>query len=525
MNKNIIVLGAFVLATFGAMSQKAPSFADWYNGKKAGMRTDKAYKKLKRQDSKTVVVAVIDSGIDIEHEDLQGQIWVNTKEIPNNGIDDDNNGYVDDIHGWNFLGNANGENVDGANLEKTRILRNLSKKYADIDPSTLSSAQKEEYALYEQVREEVESEIQMYSQYVQYMEMVPRILDMVPGQVAEKLGKSDYSIKDLEKWKTANEQEEQLKQTALALKRGEVSAEIIEEQKKQIQDMLDYHLNVDFNERDIIGDDPNDFSDRNYGNNNVEGPDALHGTHVGGIIGALRNNGKGGDGVATNVKLMSLRAVPNGDEADKDVALAVRYAADNGAQIINMSFGKGYSPHAKEVHDAFRYAESKGVLLVHAAGNDGAYLNEAKNYPTSMYEFQKEPFKTFLTIGASTRYEKGKLAAPFSNYSADLVDVFAPGLEIYNTVPQSSYQSLQGTSMAAPMVSGVAALLKSYFPELTMQEIKTVMLTTARSYKGKSVTKPGTEEQIDFGALSQTGGVIDVLAAVKACKAMVKSRQ
>ncbi|MBU2018917.1 MAG: S8 family serine peptidase, partial [Bacteroidetes bacterium] len=284
--------------------------------------------------------------------------------------------------------------------------------------------------------------------------------------------------------------------------------------------------NVEFNERDIIGDNPNDFKDTKYGNPDVEGPDALHGTHVGGIIGATRGNGKGGDGVASNVQLMSLRAVPNGDEADKDIALAVRYAVDNGAQVINMSFGKAYSPHAKEVYQAFVYAESKGVLLVHAAGNDGSYLNEAKNFPTSAYEFQKAPFKTFLTIGASTKDAKGTLAAPFSNYSSDQVDVFAPGNEIYNTVPQSSYQSLQGTSMAAPMVSGVAAMLKSYFPSMTMEEIKNVMLSTAKSYKGKEVILPGTEaKKVDFATLCKTGGVIDVYAAVKACLALEKAKK
>jgi cell wall-associated protease len=525
MYKKTILVGLALAFSSAFFSQENKEIVNWYNGGKAGMQTDKAYKKLKKRKSTTVIVAVIDSGIDIEHEDLQGKIWTNSKEISGNGIDDDMNGYVDDIHGWNFLGNAKGENVDGANLEKTRILRRLSKKFDGIDGTTLSGAEKAEYALYEKVKTEVEQDIALYSQYIQYMEMMPRIMAAVPGQIETKLGKKDYTIKDLKDWKTDNMQDEQLKQTAMSILSGDLSDEVIKQQKKQIQDMLDYHLNVDYDERVIIGDNPNDFTDTNYGNPDVEGPDAMHGTHVGGIIGANRGNGKGGDGVAENVLLMSLRAVPNGDENDKDIALAVRYAVDNGASVINMSFGKAYSPNQKEVYEAFKYAESKGVLLVHAAGNDGTNLDEASNFPTNKYSFQAEPFNMWLTIGASTKEKKGAVAADFSNYSQTKVDIFAPGNEIYSTVPQSAYRSLQGTSMAAPMVSGVAAMLKSYFPTLTMAEIKTIILTSGKSYKGKMHIKPGSEDdKVDFGTLSTTGMVVNVKNAVKACKALEKSK-
>jgi subtilisin family serine protease len=233
----------------------------------------------------------------------------------------------------------------------------------------------------------------------------------------------------------------------------------------------------------------------------------------------------GGDGVADNVVLMSLRAVPDGDEQDKDIALAIRYAVDNGAQVINMSFGKGYSPFQKEVYEAMKYADSKGVLLVHAAGNDAANLDKDDNFPTSMYSFQTEKLPLYLTIGASTRNAKGKLAADFSNYGQTKVDVFAPGHDIWNAVPQSAYKKLNGTSMAAPMVSGVAALLKSYFPALTMNEITTIMLKSATPYKGKMNTLPGAEENVDFAKLSVTGAVINVEAAVKMCLAAEKAKK
>ena len=300
--------------------------------------------------------------------------------------------------------------------------------------------------------------------------------------------------------------------------------EVVDEQKAQVEQIVNFHLNVNFIDREVIGDNPDDFNDRAYGNPDVEGPDALHGTHVGGIIGSVRKNDLGGDGVAENVQLMSLRAVPNGDEFDKDIALAVRYAVDNGASVINMSFGKSYSPHQKEVYEAFKYADSKGVLLVHAAGNDAADVDVNPNFPSSMYSFQTAALAHFLTIGASTRFAKEELAAVFSNYGQTKVDVFAPGFEIYNTVPQSSYMKLQGTSMAAPMVAGVAAMLKSYFPTMTMSEIKDVMLKSSASYKGKKHMKPGTEDLVDFASLSVTGAVVNVKNAVKMCKAIEKSK-
>ena len=441
-----------------SIAQPIEGTLNWYNQEGQGMYTEKAYKYLKKKKSQTVVVGVIDSGVDIEHEDLKGQIWVNEDEIPNNGIDDDNNGYIDDVHGWNFLGNAKGEHVNEARLEKTRILAQLKDKYDGIDPNSI--AQDEEYKLYLQVKEEVAAD---RAQFEQYMDMI----DQLPKEA------QDY-----------------------------------------IRSQMDYNLNVDFDDRSLIGDDPDDFTDTNYGNNDVEGPDALHGTHVSGIIGALRGNGLGGDGVAENVKIMSLRAVPNGDEFDKDIALAVRYAVDNGAMVINMSFGKAYSPHQKEVYEAFKYADSKGVLLIHAAGNDAKDIDVEPNYPTSMYSFQTEPLDHFVTIGASTKNKGEEMVASFSNYGAKGVDVFAPGFEIYNTIPQSEYRNLQGTSMAAPMVAGAAAMLKSYFPKLSMKEIKEVLYSTSVKYP-----------KVDgFAEKSVTGGVINIYNAAKACKKLAKKK-
>lgn len=525
MKKRLITL-SLALFSIGVMNffygQENPDakVINWYNGKGPGMNTEKAYAALKGQKSTTVIVAVIDSGIDIEHKDLQGKIWTNEDEIPNNGIDDDNNGYIDDIHGWNFLGGSDGNNQKYARLEKTRVLASLEERFKGVESGNVSAADRADYDLYKKLDKEIKAELAEAEANLKSYTGLKEKFPMMKAQIVEKLG-ADFKLEDAMKWEPASSKETQLKQLALAMASGQLTDEALDEAIEYFKTQIEYQYNVAYNDRAAIGDNPHDFNDVKYGNNDVEGPDALHGTHVGGIIGATRGNGLGGDGVCENVKLMSLRAVPDGDEQDKDIALAIRYAVDNGAMVINMSFGKAYSMHQKEVYEAFAYAESKGVLLVHAAGNESTNVDQSDNFPSSMYSFQTKKLNNYITIGASTRFAKGKLAAEFSNYGQTKVDVFAPGAEIYNSVPQSEYKVLQGTSMAAPMVAGVAALLKSYFPTLTMVQIKDAMLKSAKSYKGVKVETPGTGEMIDFGTLSATGGVIDLVAAVKMCKSMV----
>ncbi|MDG1147120.1 MAG: S8 family peptidase [Crocinitomicaceae bacterium] len=520
MNKIVIklTLSLFVFsATSSVYGQVDKKVLNWYNGGGSGMQTEKAYKKLKKRKSKTVIVAIIDSGVDIEHEDLRGKIWVNTDEIAGNGIDDDKNGYIDDVHGWNFLGNAAGENANDMRLEKTRIYANLSEKR---EAGTLTGKEKD---LLKKVTLEVKGDRAKYEGYLSQIDMMIPMISSIPEMVAKEIGKEDYTMKDLKKWKPSADKM-QMKGMAAAILSGDLSEDAMNAQKEQIQGMLDTHLDPNFDGRAVVGDNPDDFADVRYGNNDVEGPDALHGTHVGGIVGAIRGNDLGGDGVAENVLLMSLRAVPNGDEFDKDIALAIRYAVDNGAKVINMSFGKAYSPHQKAVYEAFRYADSKGVLCIHAAGNDHKDIDTESNFPTSVYSFQSEKLDHFLTIGSSTKDKKDKLPSSFSNFGQNGVDVFAPGSEIYNSVPQSDYMTLQGTSMACPMVSGVAAMLKSYFPEMSMKEIADVILSSATSYKGVEKIHPGTKKMADFGTLSVTGGVVNVKNAVDACLAIEKAK-
>jgi subtilisin family serine protease len=282
---------------------------------------------------------------------------------------------------------------------------------------------------------------------------------------------------------------------------------------------VEYGYNTEFDSRGVVGDDPTNLTEKVYGNNDVEGPDAKHGTHVAGIIAANRQNEIGTKGIADNVKIMSVRAVPNGDERDKDVANAIRYAADNGAQIINMSFGKGFSPHKDIVDKAVKYAESKGVLLIHAAGNDGDDLDQESNFPNKTFTAGGQA-KTWLEIGASSWGADQNFVGSFSNYGRKSVDLFAPGVQIYSTTPNDNYENLQGTSMAAPATSGVAAIIMSYFPELSAEQVKEVLRQSTRKFDGLKVNKPGSKDAIPFNQLSSSGGMVNAYEAVKLAMTM-----
>lgn len=521
-----LFLASALLVSYAANAQDVDKkILNWYNGAKFGMSTDKAYAKLLAdKKSEPVIVAVIDSGVDIEHEDLKGKIWVNEDEIAGNGIDDDKNGYIDDVYGWSFLGNADGENINDTQLEVTRLYKKLDAKYKGVSAAEVADADKAEYEKYKEYRDVVEKERSTAAAMVgTYTEIKTKYVE-----IDERLKKhfdGNYTLKDLKKLR----KDEKLGADAkmmMGMKMNGLTEERIDGAVDYFKGQLESHYNLDLDARKVVGDDPSNFNDKFYGNNDVEGPDAFHGTHVAGIIAAIRNNGIGNDGVADNVKIMSVRAVPNGDERDKDVALAIRYAVDNGAQIINGSFGKAYSPYQDEVIAAIRYAEEKGVLICHAAGNSSKDIGVESNFPSPKYPSMATEFKNWIEVGASTRYKKSKidkkngglkrpgLAASFSNYNKEMVDVFAPGLEIYSTIPDNKYEAIQGTSMASPMVAGVAALLKSYYPSLSMFDIRDIIFASVQKID-LDTPKPGTTDQVPFNSLSNTGGVVNVYNAVK----------
>ncbi|KVV13558.1 S8 family peptidase [Flavobacterium sp. TAB 87] len=426
-----------------------------------GMSVDKAYAEvLKDKKGVKVIVGIVDSGVDIEHEDLKDMIWINVNEIPNNGIDDDNNGYIDDMYGWNFLGDAVDEN-----LEMTRIV-----KKGDDGSQQYKDALAAYNAKYEKTLED--------KQQVDFLLEVHKT-------IKDALKKKVYTLEDLNTITSADPKVMQSKaiMTQILTNSGPTfnPESELEDYRESVYNQLNFNLNKNFDGRKIVGDNPEDITDTKYGNNIVFGPDkekALHGTHVAGIIAQVRNNNLGGDGVANHVEILTVRAVPDGDEYDKDIALAIRYAVDNGAKVINGSFGKGFSPHKQWVYDAIKYAAKKDVLIVHAAGNDGNNidLTENINYPNDAEDNIKEFSDNVLTIGAINKVYGESVIAPFSNYGTLNVDVYAPGQEIYATVPNNKYKYLQGTSMASPNAAGVATLIRSYYPSLTASQVKHILM-------------------------------------------------
>ena len=489
-----------------------------------GMSLNKAYQFVADKKATTIIVGVIDSGIDIGHEDLKDNVWINTDEIAGNGIDDDKNGHIDDIHGWNFLGGEEWASTP-EQLEVTRIYKKLDAKYGDKSEDQISDKNKEEYAYYQKVKKDFEKRVEKAEgDYAYYNKLQKMLLDG-DAIAREKLNKDLYTIQDLNTLSAEDQNP--------FLMRVISSGGSVEDVSKQLEEGIDHFgsqvnimYNLDFDGRAATGDDAYDIADVPYGNAFTIGSveDEMHGTHVSGIILATRDNGIGMNGVAKNVKLLSVRTVPDGDEYDKDVALAIRYAVDNGAKVINMSFGKSYSPNADWVYDAIKYAASKDVLLVHASGNDHKNIDKSDNFPTDAPDKKTEIADNYISIGAITRHYDEDLIATFSNYGKSNVDLFAPGLEIYSTIPKNEYKSTQGTSMAAPEVAGVAALVRSYYPQLSASQVKHILMNSGTKVD-LEVKKPGGDgEKVPFSDLSVSGRIVNAYSALKMADAMVKGK-
>lgn len=484
-----------------------------------GMSVDKAYSEIiKNRKGETVIVGVIDSGVDIDHEDLKNVIWNNPGEIAGNGIDDDKNGFIDDIHGWNFLGDIVGEN-----MEYVRIVRKLGSKYEGKTESSISAADRKEFALYQKAKAEFEKEMAENNEGKIRYEQIISQLKPTHNTIAKKLGKENYTKEDLAAIKNPSpEEQQQIAMLNQMLNYSDSVPGVIKELEGGIEYFTgraenNFNMTKDF--RGVLGDNPDDITNNIYGNNQVAGPDpkredVKHGTHVAGIIAAQRNNGIGMDGVANNVKILVVRAVPDGDEYDKDIALAIRYAVDNGAKVLNTSFGKYYSPHADWVYDAIKYAASKDVLIVNAAGNDGLDLDTVNIYPNDQVDNGSEMADTFLTVGALNFKYGGELVADFSNYGKNNVDVFAPGVKIWSTTPLSTYEYLQGTSMASPEVAGVAAIVRSYYPNLSAKQVKQILMDSGLSTNTKVVLAGDKSNTDSFANISKSGKMVNLYNAL-----------
>ena len=496
-----------------------------------GISLDKAYQFLQTRKPKTVVVAVIDSGVDTLQEDLKSVLWHNPGEIPGNGIDDDHNGYVDDVYGWNFIGGKDGRNLHQDSYEGARVYWKLHEKYGDDIPDTsnMKPEQRKEVDEYLRAKEKVIGTVD--PKELLFMQRILPPLERGDSIIAKDLGKTEFTGNDLKTY-TSNEPDSK---TAASIYLNicklnndyEISnTDILEDLKGQIRKAEAGSTPPENFRADIVKDDENDINDRNYGNNDVMAGTPSHGTHCSGIIAAARNNGLGMDGVANDVKIMMVRAVPDGDEHDKDIANAIRYAVDNGAEVISMSFGKDFSPGKSWVDDAVKYAQSKDVLLVHAAGNDHKNIDTAANFPNPVFADNSGRAKNFITVGASGDSTNGGFTASFSNYGKNEVDVFAPGVNIYSTLPGGNkYGNYSGTSMACPVVAGVAALIREYFPDLSAEQVKYVIDKSATPVTEK-VILPGTQstpggdadqepQMVNLSDISVSGGEVNAYEAVK----------
>ena len=482
----------------------------WYlQGKKEvkayGAESDRVISELiaGKEPKKRVVVAVIDSGVDHEHEDLKANLWTNEDEVPDNGKDDDGNGYIDDVHGWNFLVDDENNSFVKANLEATRILRvsrSLESSGEDYPSWLTNDVLKRAAEIYNEQGEELQSYYQIVGVY--------RVLD---SAVTQALGDTAYTYEDVAGIESDDPLLVDAKRIFKAFTKLGITKRDLQEMDRIVNNYQNYWLNFDYQPRSVKY-----YETASYGNNEVGGEHTGHGTHVSGIIAASASNDLGGRGVAGNVAdIMILKAVPDGDEYDMDVAKAIRYAADNGADIINMSFGKGLSPYKEEVYAALEYAAGKGLLIVHAAGNDAKDSDEVDNFPNDM-SLSEEAQAYYLTVGAIGPRKNKRMLADFSNYGDTSVDVFAPGEDIYSTLPKSKYGYQSGTSMAAPVLSGVAALILAYHPEMTGKDLKEVVLLGGTDLSSKKVILPGTwKEKVEFRKLSSTGKVTNAYNSFK----------
>jgi len=535
-----IVLAMLAMSGAAWAQQSDPS-KSWHLQDKAttgfsGVSADKAYAFLKNKNlkSKTVVVAVIDSGIDTLHEDLKAILWTNPKEIPGNGIDDDKNGYIDDVHGWNFIGGKDGRNVKEDSYEAARVYHASKAKFDGKSESDFKGAELESFRTWKKAEKKVLGGDDGGGADIVILQRLLNNTKKADSTLKAALGKEVFTGKELESYGPSDFEVKKAKNALLGLMKANNQ---VDATNKEFVDGFSDYVNGELRKeesknnapqpfrKEIVGDDETNVNDRYYGNNDIMASTPFHGTHCSGIIAGIRDNGMGIDGIADNVRIMMVRAVPDGDEHDKDIANAIRYAVDNGAQIISMSFGKDFSPEKKWVDDAFRYAESKNVLLVHAAGNDAKDVDTEDNFPNPVYQDGKGRASNVITVGASGDATNGGLTASFSNFGKKEVDVFAPGVQIYSTIPGgNTYGKASGTSMACPLVAGIAALTLEYFPNLSARQLKYVIEKSAQGL-GEKVKKPGTDDMVDLKDLSRTGGLANAYEAVKLASTLKGERK
>lgn len=497
----------------------------------AGTSLSRAYQELiKDKKGKEIIVAVIDTDIDINHEDLKPAIWINKKEIPNNGIDDDKNGYIDDINGWNFLGNKKGESISYTSTEPIRVINRLKKKYNSFSNFKGNEGDSLLYIKAKSVYKEDSLQLETLKKY---SSLYINEYRKSTKKIEQIFGKHNYTFPKIDSLYQKNKKaDNELVENILIMRkyiRLGMNDETLQKDSLKVMQKIKTSYNLNYYDRNLIGDNELDIKDKYYGNNNVYKNSKLtyHGTIVSGILGANRANKMGIEGFSDNIKIMPILAIPTGGyENDKDVALAIMYAVDNGAKVINMSFGKTFSANPEWVNEALQYADKQNVLVIAGAGNDGSNSDLKPFYPIDYDEnTHKEFCQNFIKVGGITYSGDKDFLASFTNYGKKTVDIFAPAYFLKTTDANVGYSYRDGTSMASPIVSGVAALVRSYYPKLTAAQVKQILLDSSVKYDLK-VQVPGEKEGVlkPFSSLSKSGGVVNAYNALLIAK-KVSSRK
>jgi len=488
-----------------------------------GISLDRAYLELlKNKKGKEVIVAVIDTQMDINHEDLKQAFWVNTDEIPNNGMDDDDNGYVDDVHGWNFIGNTKGESIFRTNFEYVRLVKKYQNKYKDLSIDSIAKKDTVQFKIYKKALKEYNKWFKMRKHNVLMFTNWRIRYANTKKVLSLYFPKEDYTIKKLQEIKTTDTIVLKEIKNMLDHIKWKQSDTWAKKELKYERNFINYYLNIDLKDRELVGDNVNDIRDTKYGYHNVSISQeklVYHATYIGGVLGANRSNAIGIKGISSTIKIMPLVVSCNGDEYDKDIALAIRYAVDNGARIINMSSKKDFSIHAKWVTEALQYAEQRNVLFVHGTGNDTYNIDKVATFPTDTDKNGTEILTNFINVGSSSYHVNKKLFSYYSNYGKENVDLFAPGEEIYTTSLNNHYRFKDGTSMATPMVSGVAALILSHYPKLKAYEVKEIVLASGVSYNfDVEIRIDRKKVLVPFSSLSKTGKILNAYNALLLAK-------
>ncbi len=540
--KSVVLIFVFYFTVFTTWGQNYQNWhwKDFEKDSVHGISLQKAYQVLSTYAilPTPIIVAVIDGGIDTNQLDLKKALWNNPKEIPNNQIDDDRNGYVDDVYGWNFLGGKDGRNINKAEAEKTRIYHQLKNKFENknIDTLTLNALQKKQYRTWQEVNKAIEFSAEDAAN-LQYFQMAVNALKKIGANIIKDMGDSNFTTLQLEPYQPIGRIAFQAKLsflrtiTILGIDKSTPFPDIIQdlneyiESKEKAANAKESALgNI---REDIVKDEYHNFSDRYYGNNDVTGPNARHGTHVAGLVASFPDSSWSTYQLYPPIKIMAIRAVPDGDEYDKDIALAIRYAVDNGAKIINMSFGKSYSPEQIWVDSAIRYAASKDVLLIHSAGNEFYNLDEQNVFPNPYSSLLNDSAKNLLTVAASSDEQVGEsILTDFSNYGPKIVDVLAPGYKIYSTLPSKhNHGYLNGTSMAGPIVSNIAAMIRAYFPSLSALEVKDIIMKSVWTPMDKemSFTVPQRDSLKTLAAIAKSGGIVNAAKAIEMAKSIASN--